>query len=335
MDFAHSDEQLMLRSSARDWLASSYPPQTVIAIADDLAGPGSDPDAWSQLDRLGWIEAAAAGMIETGLLLEQTAYALLPAPFFATVGLAGALGADTSTPTTLAWAEPGAPYVGDAPATRVDDGGRVHGRKVLVPDLGSVSHVVVTTASGARLVRVADAAVVARSSIDRTRRLGDLVLDGVASTPLPPMDQQLAHARMLAACASEAVGVAQKMLDLTAAHAGMREQFGRVIGTYQAVSHQVADTYVGLELARSLTTWACWAIDAGDESAVTAAAAAKVDATIAAVRACEVAIQVHGGVGFTWDSVLHRYYKRAQWLEIFAGSAPVHRASVAHRLLDA
>jgi alkylation response protein AidB-like acyl-CoA dehydrogenase len=130
------------------------------------------------------------------------------------------------------------------------------------------------------------------------------------------------------------VGVAHKMLDLAAAHAGMREQFGRVIGSYQAVSHQIADTYVALELARSLTTWACWAIDADDATAAMAAAAAKADATTAAVRACEMAIQVHGGLGFTWDSMLHRYYKRAQWLESFGGSAPAQRASVAAGLLD-
>lgn len=334
MDFALSDEQLMLRDAARDWLARSYPADRVAGLADAPDGPGADPGVWRELVELGWLEAAAAGMVETGLLLEQGGYGLLPAPFFVTVGLAAPYGADPAVPTTLAWAEPGADRPGDRARTEVDGAGRVSGTKVLVPDLGSTSRAVVTTAGGPRLVELAGARAVPRSTIDRTRRLGDLVLDGTPSEPLPAPDAAGVQARLLAAAASEAVGVAQRALELAAGHARLREQFGRVIGTYQAVSHKIADMYVAVELARSLTTWACWAIDAGDPIAPVAAAAAKAQAGTAAVRGCEAAIQVHGGAGFTWDSVLHRYYKRAQWLEAFAGPAPAQRAAVAAALLD-
>jgi alkylation response protein AidB-like acyl-CoA dehydrogenase len=117
--------------------------------------------------------------------------------------------------------------------------------------------------------------------------------------------------RARAAMAAEAVGVAQRALDLGIEHAKTRVQFGKPIGTYQAVSHQLADTYTDVELARSLAYWAAWCVAEEDEQAAIAAAAAKAFATEAAVAACERSIQVHGGIGFTWEHALHRFYKRA------------------------
>lgn len=333
MDFAHSEEQLALRTAARDWLGDHYPPERVAQLADDIDGPGADAGVWSQLERLGWIDAATDGVVTTGVLLEETGAALLPAPFFSTVALAGPLGADTSQPTTLAWAERGAPRLGDVLSTSIDGGGRVTGHKLLVPDLSTATHAVVTTTSGNRLVAVADCSVVRRSTLDRSRRLGELVLDGVPSTELPAIDLPEARATMLALASCEAVGIARRCLEMAAAHVTIREQFGRVIGTYQGVSHKVADMFVQMELARSVTIWACWAIDAGDPSAAVAAASAKAMAGPAAVLAAEHAIQVHGGLGFTWDSVLHRYYKRAQWLDAFEGGRGSQRAAVADLIL--
>ena len=140
--------------------------------------------------------------------------------------------------------------------------------------------------------------------------------------------------RFRAAAAAEAVGVAQRVLELGIQHASTRTQFGKPIGTYQAVSHPLADTYTDVELARSLAYWAAWCIANDDEQAPLAAAAAKAFATDAAVAACERSIQVHGGTGFTWEHVLHRYYRRALWIEHFAGSAADNRALVAAALLD-
>jgi alkylation response protein AidB-like acyl-CoA dehydrogenase len=137
----------------------------------------------------------------------------------------------------------------------------------------------------------------------------------------------------LAATALEAVGVGQRALELAVEYVGTREQFGKKIGIYQAVSHQVVDAFVDVELARSLAYWAAWAVAEGDPHAPLAAAAAKAKATEAAVAACERSIQVHGGIGFTWEHPLHRFYKRAQWLESFAGYPAVHRATVAKAVL--
>jgi alkylation response protein AidB-like acyl-CoA dehydrogenase len=147
-------------------------------------------------------------------------------------------------------------------------------------------------------------------------------------------DESGAEDEQLAALACEAVGIAQKALELGVEHASTREQFGRKIGVYQAVSHQLADTYVETELARSLAYWAAWCVAEDDEQAPIAVAAAKAYAGDAAVDACERSIQVHGGIGFTWEHVLHHYYKRALWIQAYGGYARVHRAKIAAHLLD-
>jgi alkylation response protein AidB-like acyl-CoA dehydrogenase len=147
-------------------------------------------------------------------------------------------------------------------------------------------------------------------------------------------DSAAPHLEQLAALSLEAVGIASKALELAIEYAKSREQFGRPIGVYQAVSHQLADTYVETELARSLAYWAAWCVAEGDEQAAVACAAAKSYTADAAVAACERSIQVHGGIGFTWEHVLHTYYKRALWIQAFDGYASKHRAQVAAYLLD-
>jgi len=139
--------------------------------------------------------------------------------------------------------------------------------------------------------------------------------------------------RLRAAMAAEALGVAQRALDLGVEHAKTRVQFAKPIGTYQAVSHPLAQTYTDVELSRSLVYWAAWCVAEEDDRAALAAAAAKAFATEAAVAACQRSIQVHGGIGFTWEHPLHRFYKRALWLEGF-GSRPAElRLEVANSLL--
>ncbi|MFL5960403.1 MAG: acyl-CoA dehydrogenase family protein [Gaiellaceae bacterium] len=158
-------------------------------------------------------------------------------------------------------------------------------------------------------------------TVDATRPLQRLP-DGSAETP-----------RVRAALAAEALGVAQRALDLGVEHARTRVQFGKPIGTYQAVSHPLAQTYTDVELARSLVYWAAWCVAEDDEHAPLAAAAAKSFATEAAVTACERSIQVHGGIGFTWEHPLHRFYKRALWLQGFGRRPAELRLEVANALL--
>jgi alkylation response protein AidB-like acyl-CoA dehydrogenase len=159
--------------------------------------------------------------------------------------------------------------------------------------------------------------------------------DHVATVdPTRPFVHVVETPRLRAAAAAEALGVAQRALDLGVEHAKTRVQFGKPIGTYQAVSHPLAQTYTDVELARSLVYWAAWCVAQDDERAPIAAAAATAFATEAAVAACERSIQVHGGIGFTWEHPLHRFYKRALWLEGF-GSRPAElRLEVANALLE-
>jgi alkylation response protein AidB-like acyl-CoA dehydrogenase len=147
-------------------------------------------------------------------------------------------------------------------------------------------------------------------------------------------DEDRPENERLAILALEAVGIGKKALELGIEHAQNREQFGRKIGVYQAVSHRLADTFVETELARSLAYWAAWCVAEDDEQAPIAVAAAKAYASDAAVAACERSIQVHGGIGFTWEHVLHEYYKRALWIQAYGGYARVQRAKIAAWLLD-
>ena len=169
------------------------------------------------------------------------------------------------------------------------------------------------------------------ATVDETRPLGRL-----QATQCYKLagDFEPVRLRLLAGLAAEAVGVAQRALELAVGYASEREQFGKKIGAYQAVSHPLADTYVETELARSLAYWAAWALAAEDESAPVATASAKSFCAETAVAACERAIQVHGGIGFTWEHPLHRYYKRAQWIDAFGGHAAKQREVVAAALLD-
>jgi alkylation response protein AidB-like acyl-CoA dehydrogenase len=147
-------------------------------------------------------------------------------------------------------------------------------------------------------------------------------------------DESGPREEQLAALSLEAVGIASKVLELAVDYAKTREQFGRPIGVYQAVSHRLADTFVETELARSLAYWAAWCVAEGDEQAPVAVAAAKAYCGDAAVAACERSIQVHGGIGFTWEHVLPVDYKRALWIQAHAGYASKHRARIAAHLLD-
>jgi alkylation response protein AidB-like acyl-CoA dehydrogenase len=169
------------------------------------------------------------------------------------------------------------------------------------------------------------------ATVDETLRLGKLAQSGGARAQGDPDE---VRRRLLAALALEAVGIGSRAVELAVAYAGEREQFGRKIGSYQAISHALVDGYVAVELGRSLAYWAAWCVAEADEHAGVACAAAKSQATEAAVLACETSIQAHGGIGFTWEHPLHRLYKRALWLEGALGYGREQRAEVASFLLD-
>jgi alkylation response protein AidB-like acyl-CoA dehydrogenase len=193
-----------------------------------------------------------------------------------------------------------------------------------VPHLEQVTRVLTADmqASGAAGETVA--------TVDETLGLGRLSSNGTEAAEGSWDD---VRRRLLAALALEAIGIGSKVTDMAVEYAGRREQFGRKIGSYQAIAHSLVDAYVAVELARSLAYWAAWAVAVGDEQVELAVAAAKSQAAEAAVLACEKSIQAHGGIGFTWEHPLHRYYKRALWLEGALGYGREHRTGIAGALL--
>ncbi|MDQ1699500.1 MAG: hypothetical protein QOG34_1363, partial [Frankiaceae bacterium] len=302
--------------------------ERVVALAESDAG--WDPSSWRELADMGWLDPSL-GLLEHAVIAEESAYALLPAPWFSTVALAWPL-LDDELRTAVSTGERSVTLASNGSVTASGD--TLTGVATLVPDLTSVTDVLVVADNGVYVVEATPDLVVPRSTMDRTRRLGELRLDRTPARRLYASFGPDVRRRALALAACEAVGVAQRALDLAAAYTKTREQFGRVIGTYQAVSHRVADIFVTLQLGRSLAYWAAWAVSEDDPQADLAVAAAKSAATEGAVLACEYAIQAHGGIGFTYEHVLHRYYKRAQWLEAFEGYGREHRAAVAAALLD-
>jgi alkylation response protein AidB-like acyl-CoA dehydrogenase len=309
MHFAFTPEQEALRGEARRYLEQRFPPERVAELADSEAG--WDPGSWAELAELGWLGVsvseeeggAGLGFLEEAVLLEELGRALYPGPFFSTVALA-------------------------LPALPPDERARVASGEVrwsaevdgLVPDLALVDRVV--TAEGA-----AAAEGESVETMDSTRRLGRLVAGAREALP-----GGIDRPRLRAALALEAVGVAQRALEYGLEHAKERQQFGRPIGVYQAVSHSLVDAFTATELARSLAYWAAWCVAEDDEQRGAATAAAKAYAAEAAVSACERSIQVLGGIGFTWEHPLHRFYKRAQWIQAFDGFPAVQRAEIAELL---
>jgi alkylation response protein AidB-like acyl-CoA dehydrogenase len=393
MDFAFSDDQLELRSTARRWLADRLPPARIHELADEPDRPGAygghDAILWAELVGLGWVGVSTpgggGGFLDEAVLLEEAGLALLPAPLLssvvatpalvaagagtgATAGAGAAAGSaaelDATRRTAVAWGELRGPASFGSPAeiacraeAQPGGGWLLTGTKSDVADLGAAEQAVVLARTpegpGVFIVELAHRADPAPvigllETTDGTRRIGQLVLDGVPATALAadspgvPTVLTAMRRRALAGLALESVGVAQWALDAATAHAGQREQFGRVIGTYQAISHRVADVYVQTELARSLAYRAAWFVATSetepgevDPTVVdSACAAAKSAAGEAAVFATEAAIQVLGGIGMTWEHLAHRYYKRALANRTYAGGPAEHRATVAAALLD-
>jgi alkylation response protein AidB-like acyl-CoA dehydrogenase len=313
MDFTFTPEQEALREQARSYLA---------ARAEHTAGP-----SWSELAELGWTGVSIAeehggaglGFLEEAVLFEELGRALYRGPFFSTVALTLPALPDDARAEVAAGEASWALALGP-----------------LVPGLDSADRIAIVGGDGIYELEGAEREILATT--DETRPLG-VVRGGEPGRRLADTAVlQEIRSRMLAALAIEACGVARRALEYAIEHASTREQFGKKIGSYQAVSHPLTDAYTRLELARSLSLWAAWCVAQGSaqggEQAPVASAAAKAFAAEAAVQVCETAIQVHGGIGFTWEHVLHRLYKRTLWIESFGASGSQLRAEVAAWVLE-
>jgi alkylation response protein AidB-like acyl-CoA dehydrogenase len=258
---------------------------------------------------------------------------------------------------TLAWTEPSARWdaAGIAAGAREAGGGfALSGVKMFVPDAHLADAVVVaartrdgsTMEDGISLFLVprgsAGLGITLLPSVDETRKLCELRLDNIrlpAGALLGDLHRGWAPLsrvvnRAAVALAAEMCGAAQRVLDMTVEYAKMRVAFGKPIGSYQGVKHKCADMLVDIENAKSLTYYAAWAVDEGDPEAVMAVSMAKAAASDAGRRVCAAGIQLHGGIGMTWEHDLHLYLKRAKADEIALGDANWHRERIA-RLMAA
>ncbi|MER5671066.1 acyl-CoA dehydrogenase family protein [Pseudonocardia alni] len=367
MNLELSPEQSTLHELLARLVADATPPDKFAELFDRDEAAASDPTLWSRLTGLGMIGLSVsedlggggAGWIEETILFEELGAGLSPSPAFGTVALCLPLLAQAPDATALVgdvlsgsrrYAFAGAgeharSLFGDpapAPGIRIDStpgGLRVTGTRSWVLDGADADAFLVpaSSPSGPTVLLIpADdrVSISPMPTVDPSRRMVRAEYSHAAATPLLGPDlapAALATADrlgMLLACA-EAVGISERMLATTVDYAQTRTQFGRPIGSYQAVSHQLADTYVEIELARSLVRWA--AVEPNDTT-VDAAAAFVLPA---AVQICERAIQLHGGIGMTWDAPLHRYYKRALLLQAFAPRTTHLRERIAATLLDA
>lgn len=355
MDFDFSPEQRQLKDQARRFLADRCDRSAVRAVLD---GPQShDARLWQGLAEQGYLGAAipeaygglGAGDLELCVIAEELGRALAPVPFASSIGLAAGLllaaGSEDQKQRwlpalasgqaigTLALAErPG--RTGDASIqARVRDG-RLSGSKWPVAD-GDIAHLVVVAARDAATSQVSLYLVepggdgVRRTplqSLDPTRGQARLDFDGAAAQPLGACGAGLALVeaafdRAAVLMAFEQVGGADQALQAACDYAQQRFAFGRPIGSLQAIKHMLADMYVSATLARSNAYYGAWALATGSAELPQAAATARVSATQAYQHCARNNIQVHGGMGFTWEVDAHLYLKRA-WLTNTAFGTP-------------
>ena len=358
MYFDLTDEQQAIKSTANGFLASRFKSERIREIA--ASESGFDEAGWKEMAELGWAGLAlpeewggqGLGTVELAVLFEEMGYALAPSPLLSNTIAGLALAAGASDEQKERWLRPlaegelrGTPALIDAdgPAEpmsfSMEAGDTLSGEKTLVLDAGSADFFLVATADGGRHVveKGADGVTVtAEESIDPTRRLFSVRLDGVrpeATLPGSGEDYHPVFHRACVALAAESTGIAQRTMEMAVEYAKDRQQFGRPIGAYQAVSHRCAQMLLETENARSLVYGAAWAADAEPESLPLAASIAKAYASDAGWRVPDAAIQVHGGIGFTWEHDLHFFLKRGKQNAAMFGDARWHRERVADAVL--
>ncbi len=365
MYFDLTDEQQAIRSAARDFLAARYSSERIRELIE--SEHGFEQSDWEEMAELGWPGLAlpeewggqGLGIVELAVLFEELGYALAPLPLLSTTvaGLALAeRGSDEQRErwlrplasgearATVALVDAGAPVViGQfAMEAREDgDGFVLDGEKVLVTDAAAADFLLVGTAGGRRHVveRGAEGVTVgAEPSLDPTRRLYSVRFDGVRVGPEATLSGGQADYlpvlwRACVAIAAESTGIAQRTMEMAVSYAKDRQQFGRPIGAYQAVSHRCAQMLLETENSRSAVYGAAWAADAEPESLPLAASMAKAYASDAGWRVPDASIQVHGGIGFTWEHDLHLFLKRGRANAAMFGDAKWHRERVADAVL--
>ncbi|HEX5735919.1 MAG TPA: acyl-CoA dehydrogenase family protein [Blastocatellia bacterium] len=370
MEFDLTDTQKLFKSSARELFAVECSPQQVREMIEK--NEPYSPHLWEKLVEQGWTGllfseddgGLGLGMVEMAVAFEEMGRALVPGAFLSTTALAGSLVqaagtgelrqrlleaiAEGSAKATVALLEQSARWDLDAVALRAAetaDGIRLNGKKLFVSDAEVADYIFVAARIGSDLaVVVVDrnaqgVAVSAMPAIDTTRRLCEVSFNDTQAELLVrggAARQALEHAIDVAtlAVAAEMVGGMNWVMDASVEYAKTRKQFGKPIGQFQAVQHHCANMLLMTESARSAVYYAAWVMGNTPEQAPLAVSMAKAYASDAYREVGNLGIQVHGGIGFTWDENLHFYYKRAKASELMFGDASFHRERIARLVVD-
>ena len=329
MDFALTEEQALLRDTARAILANECPPSLVRAHIDD---PSVADGLWAHLR-----DFAALGdgpCTDLAIFCEELGYVAAPGVFFPTVAqlapLLDAIG-HPLVDDVLAGSVTGTIAVAGASGAWVVNGDAT---KTFVAEADRVDWVAIV-GTGPQVQLAAREAVSVRpvQTVDLSRRMFQVEATGTVEThAAEPAAVDAVIARATVALAAEMVGTARRMAEMTIAYAKERYQFGVPIGSFQAIQHKLADVSLAVERARSAVQYAAMAFDADDPDRHRAVHTAKAAAGVAATRAAKEGIQIHGGIGYTWEHDLHLFIRRAYGGAYWMGTTDWHHDRLADLL---
>jgi alkylation response protein AidB-like acyl-CoA dehydrogenase len=372
MDFDLTKAQKLLQQSARDFFARECKPERVRDwMATDTA---YDDGLWRAMADQGWtgliipedFGGLGLSLVDLIAVSEEMGHACLPGPFLSTlwaaalINLAGAEGqrkqylepiAAGDMKATVALLEDGADWNPEAVGLRAEKAGkefRLRGRKEFVTDAeiadliicvarGNEGLVLAPVEKGAKGMKIS-----ATPGVDATRKLYSVEFEDVVAPEADALAFNIrtldavesATATAVVALSAEMVGGMRWTLETAVEYAKTRQQFGKAIGVYQAVQHQLADMFLMTEGARSAVYYAAWAVSENDPSAKLAVSIAKAYCSDAAREVGNRGAQAHGGIGFTWEHNLQLYYKRAKASEAMFGDANYHREEIARKVVD-
>ena len=377
MDFGFSEDQELLRDSARKFLDAECPTTFVRKMMEDDSAHATE--LWKKAAELGWMGilipeghgGIGGSFLDLVVVMEEMGRSLMPGPFLATVllGSAAVLGGgsdeqkDAILPKvaagewvmTLAQAEKSGRYDAGGigmPATARGGDFVLSGEKLFVPDAHVADQMVVAARTDSHAApedgitlflvdtKSPGVEITQLKTVDMTRRQCHVAFQDVAvagsqvlgevGQGWPILKRVLDQA--IAGLCTEMVGTGQQALDMAVEYAKERVQFGKPIGSFQAVKHKCVDMMVQVENARSLTYYAAWTVDENVDEASQAVPMAKAYCSDMCKTVTSEAIQVHGGIGFTWEHDMHLFYRRGLASEAAFGSAPTHREVVAQTL---
>jgi alkylation response protein AidB-like acyl-CoA dehydrogenase len=347
MDFSLSEEQELLQSTVRDFVAKECPPQKVRAIFDGEREAA--PALWNGLAQIGIAGlvvpelhgGAGLELLELALVAEELGRGAVPVPFLghalATLALvrAGSAAqqakwlprlASGEARATVALAEDGARWLPQDWRIELANG-RVRGRKQLVPEAEG-AELFVLGCRGGMLVLVeagTGVSVTSEPTLDRGRPLSTLDLDGASAEPLAARDASFLVDAASVLLAADAFGAAHQLVRMTAAYVSTRRQFGQPLAQFQAVKHQLANMALDVDPTRGLWWYAAHAFDHAPAEAPRAAALGKAHIGERAQEVARSAVEAHGGIGFTWECDVQLWFKRVMFDRLWLGAPELHR----------